>query len=268
MKRRFLLVVAALLTLIAGCAAQDGSDNVAQPAAKTATPTPVVRTTPTEASAPTDNAASPAEERVNNNPLPELVGPEPVAGVNADYVVIEGGQPYQAMEGKIEVAEIFGYTCPACARSQLATAPWLERQPADVNVVLIPASFGGVWDDYARAFFAAQALTILEASHQDLYAAIHVQRSLKGERNGGDSVAEIAQFYAQYGIDPQQFIETMNSFAVVTHTGKAKQFIQSHRINSTPSLLVAGKYLVMGKSFEDRLRIADHLIARERAARD
>ncbi|MET0131256.1 MAG: thiol:disulfide interchange protein DsbA/DsbL, partial [Stenotrophomonas chelatiphaga] len=34
----------------------------------------------------------------------------------------------------------------------------------------------------------------------------------------------------------------------------------------TPSLIINGKYLVKGKSFPDMLRIADHLIARERNA--
>jgi thiol:disulfide interchange protein DsbA len=32
-------------------------------------------------------------------------------------------------------------------------------------------------------------------------------------------------------------------------------------------VIVNGKYLVKGKSFPDMLRIADHLIARERAAK-
>jgi thiol:disulfide interchange protein DsbA len=35
--------------------------------------------------------------------------------------------------------------------------------------------------------------------------------------------------------------------------------------NSTPTLVVNGKYRVVGNSFEDMLRIASQLIARERA---
>ncbi|MCC4627258.1 thiol:disulfide interchange protein DsbA/DsbL, partial [Xanthomonas campestris pv. nigromaculans] len=37
------------------------------------------------------------------------------------------------------------------------------------------------------------------------------------------------------------------------------------KITGTPSLIINGKYLVKGQSFPDMLRIADHLIARERA---
>ncbi|MGE8281788.1 MAG: thiol:disulfide interchange protein DsbA/DsbL, partial [Stenotrophomonas sp.] len=60
--------------------------------------------------------------------------------------------------------------------------------------------------------------------------------------------------------------DTMGSFAVAAKVNRAKQFAQRSKISGTPSLIVNGKYLVKGKSYDDMLRIADHLIARERAA--
>jgi len=281
MKPGFTLVLAAVFGVLVGCQAQDGSNSVVEtgsttPASSSAvSPSPIRRMTDTietiageinEDVQPAANAAKEtAETTPNTNPIPELVGPEPVAGV--DYEVIENGQPFQVVEGKVEVAEVFGYVCPACARSQLYMAPWIERLPDDVNFVHVPMLFGGAWDNYANAFLAAQVLGVAEASHQAMYSAIHVEKTLKGER-GRDSLEEIAAFYSQYGIDPQTFIQTMNSFAVVTNANRAKQFAQRNRVNSTPSIVVAGKYRVNGNSFEDRLRITDHLIARERAARD
>jgi thiol:disulfide interchange protein DsbA len=38
------------------------------------------------------------------------------------------------------------------------------------------------------------------------------------------------------------------------------------KVEGTPTLIVNGKYLVKGRSWDDMLRIADHLIAKERAA--
>jgi len=281
MKPSFSFILAAVLGLLVGCQAQDGSDSVveAAPASSAASPIRRLATTVVENAAALDESgqetkiseesASPPSETTaaapNNNPIPDLVGPEPVAGV--DYEVIENGQPFQVVEGKVEVAEVFGYVCPACARSQLYMTPWIERLPADVNLVHVPMLFGGAWDNYANAFLAAQVLGVAEASHQAMYAAIHVEKTLKGER-GRDSVEEIAAFYSRYGVKPQTFIQTMNSFAVVTNANRAKQFAQRNRVTSTPSIIVAGKYRVNGTSFEDRLRITDHLIARERAARD
>jgi len=281
MKTRFALALMALLPILVACKAQDGSADTAPdtdtapaaaaPAAQPATPAPAADATATPDAAAGDAAATPGApgtpgEEGHQPPVAAQPpsGPEPVQGT--DYEVIEGGQPFQQAAGKIEVAEVFGYVCPACFRFQPALAPWKAGLPSDVNFVYVPAMFGGTWDDYARAFYAAETLGVQEKSHDALYNAIHVEQSLKGER-GRDSVEDIAKFYAKYGVDPKQFVDTMGSFGVAAKTNRAKQFAQRSKISGTPSLIVAGKYLVKGNSYQDMLRIADHLIARERAAK-
>lgn len=271
MKIRYALALAALLPILAACKADDGTANTsAAPAEPTTTP---ASNDPAAAPA-TDNAgAAPAAEGEKAAeaapavaPAPTttaLTGPAPVAG--EDYQEIPNGQPFQPVAGKVEVVEIFGYVCPACAAFQPLVGPWKAGLPGDVNFVYVPAMFGGTWDDYARAFYAAQTLGVQEKTHEALYAAIHSQKTLKGER-GRDSVEDIAKFYAGYGVDPKQFAATMGSFAVNAKTNSAKQFAQRSQISGTPSIIVNGKYLVKGKSFPDMLRIADHLIARERGA--
>ncbi|HDS1558625.1 thiol:disulfide interchange protein DsbA/DsbL [Stenotrophomonas sp. GD04145] len=271
MKIRYALALAALLPILAACKADDGTANTS---AAPAEPTTAPASTEPAAAPATDNAgAAPAAEGEKAAeaapaaaPAPTttaLTGPAPVAG--EDYQEIPNGQPFQPVAGKVEVVEIFGYVCPACAAFQPLVGPWKAGLPGDVNFVYVPAMFGGTWDDYARAFYAAQTLGVQEKTHEALYAAIHSQKTLKGER-GRDSVEDIAKFYAGYGVDPKQFAATMGSFAVNAKTNSAKQFAQRSQISGTPSIIVNGKYLVKGKSFPDMLRIADHLIARERGA--
>lgn len=273
MKTRFALTLMALLPIaLVACKAQDGSADTTAPAASStpaaseAAPASTA-TTPAETTAPAADAqaAAPTEEGhqppVNAQPPS---GPAPVEGT--DYLVIEGGQPYQQAAGKIEVAEVFGYVCPACFRFQPLIGPWKAGLPSDVQFVYVPAMFGGTWDDYARAFYAAETLGVQEKTHEALYNAIHVEHSLKGEL-GRDSVEDISKFYAKYGVDPKQFADTMASFGVAAKTNRAKQFATRSKITGTPSLIVNGKYLVKGTSYQDMLRIADHLIARERAAK-
>jgi len=271
MKIRYALALAALLPILAACKADDGTANTsAAPAEPTTTP---ASTEPAAAPATESAGAAPAAEGEKAAeaapaaaPAPTttaLTGPAPVAG--EDYQEIPNGQPFQPVAGKVEVVEIFGYVCPACAAFQPLVGPWKAGLPGDVNFVYVPAMFGGTWDDYARAFYAAQTLGVQEKTHEALYAAIHAQKTLKGER-GRDSVEDIAKFYAGYGVDPKQFAATMGSFAVNAKTNSAKQFAQRSQISGTPSIIVNGKYLVKGKSFPDMLRIADHLIARERGA--
>ncbi|MGE6334685.1 thiol:disulfide interchange protein DsbA/DsbL [Stenotrophomonas sp. NPDC077659] len=266
--------LAALLPLLAACKADDGSTNTTAPAEPAATPAAAEPAAAPAAEPAAAEGATPAAEGDKSAteatpaaaPAPTttaLTGPAPVEG--SDYQLISNGQPFQPAAGKVEVVEIFGYVCPACAAFQPLVGPWKAGLPSDVNFVYVPAMFGGTWDNYARAFYAAQTLGVQEKTHEALYSAIHSQKTLKGER-GADSVDDIARFYAGYGVDPKQFAATMGSFAVNAKTNSAKQFAQRSQISGTPSIIINGKYLVKGKSFPDMLRIADHLIARERAA--
>ena len=51
----------------------------------------------------------------------------PVAGV--DYVEIPNGKPFAPLNGKVEVVEVFGYTCIHCAHFQPQVAAWKRKQP-------------------------------------------------------------------------------------------------------------------------------------------
>ncbi len=267
MKIRFALALTALLPLMVACKAQDGTADTTAPAAPAATEAaPAATPAPAADAAASSAPAAAATEAPVAPPVPaqaRLVGPDPVAGT--DYVVIEGGQPFQPATGKVEVVEIFGYVCPACARFQPLISSWKAGLPSDVSFVYVPAAFGGTWDNYARAFYAAETLGVQENTHDALYTAIHIEQTLKGER-GSDSVQDIANFYGKYNVDPKTFADTMGSFGVAAKVNRGKQFAQRSKIAGTPSLVVNGKYLVKGKGYEDMLRIADHLIARERAA--
>ncbi|HET7126945.1 MAG TPA: thiol:disulfide interchange protein DsbA/DsbL [Lysobacter sp.] len=189
--------------------------------------------------------------------------PPPIEGV--DYIEIPNGQPFDPANGQVEVVEVFGYVCPACNMFQPVVRAWKAQLPANVRFTYVPAQFGGTWDRYARAYYAADALGLVPRTHDLLYNAIHLDRTLKGER-GEDSVQDIAAFYARFGADPQQFASTMSSFAIDGKMRKAKQFMSRVGIEGTPTLVIDGKYRVKGKTREDELRIANQLIAQELAA--
>src|SRR5690606_39617293 len=60
----------------------------------------------------------------------------------------------------------------------LPISSWKQRQPDDVRVTLLAAPFGGFWMPYAKAYYAAEALGIAEATHRPMFDAIHRQREL------------------------------------------------------------------------------------------
>jgi thiol:disulfide interchange protein DsbA len=215
-------------------------------------------------------AAGETAEAASDTPTPPPAPPiDPNAGASLvagrDYVEIPNGQPFAPRNGKIEVVEVFGYVCPACANFQPLVRSWKAKLPADVRFTYVPALFGGTWDDYARAFYAAESMGLVDKTHDAMYQAIHIDQSLKGER-GRDSVEDIAAFYGKHGADPKQFASTMSSFAINAKTSRAKQFAMRSQISGTPTLIIDGKYLVKGNSYENMLDNAEQLIAKERAA--
>ena len=258
MKSRFALTLLVLIPLLAACNAQSDTSAaatapvVAEPAAAPVEATPE-GSTPADASAATGTAPV-----VAGAPT----GPAPVAGT--DYVELANGQPYAPLNGQVEVVEVFGYTCPHCAQFEPEFQAWKQRQAADVAVVQVPAAFGGYWLPYARAFYAAEALGVLPQSHDAMFNAIHVQRSLPVNNNV--TAEQIAPFYAQYGVDAKRFADTFNSFGVDAKINRAKQFAVKTRIEGTPAIVVNGKYTVPvdQQGFGKMLNTVDWLVAKER----
>ena len=177
-----------------------------------------------------------------------------------DYVEIPGGQAWAARPGRIEVAELFGYTCPHCAHFEPLLAQWKQRQGKDVDLALVPAVYGGAWDVWARAFFAASDLGLLPRSHEAVFAAIH--RDGRLPRN--PSAQELGTFFSSYGVDGDRFRAAMADPKVDARMDRAREFAIASGAEGTPTLVVNGRYRVTAASLEDALRVTDWLVARER----
>lgn len=244
-------------------------------ACKNDAPAPVTETaaTPAAASASAKQASAEdpamkaaAEAALKAAEEAAAKAPPLVAGV--DYAEIPNGQPFETADGRIEVAEAFGYVCPYCAAVQPTVRAMKEKFPPDVRMVYVPAAFGGPWDNYAKGYYAAEAMGLVDKTHDAMFRAIHIDKTLKGER-GMDTPEQIAAFYAAYGADPKQFTSSMQSFAVATKINRGKQFILNAFSNgdqpSTPAFVVNGKYRVKAKSVDDVFRVLNQLIVAERA---
>ena len=180
-----------------------------------------------------------------------------------DYQLIANPGPFAPLAGKIEVVELFGYTCSHCAHFEPQLDAWVAKLPADVRFTAVPAAFGGHWDAYARAFYAAEQTGAPKRSHGDMFRALHEQRSLPMQNVSPD---ELAHFYAGYGVQPQRYLDALRSAEVGEKVKNARAFALRTQVPGTPTLLVNGKYLVKGRTFEEMLRNAEALVARERAA--
>ena len=243
-------------------------------ACKNDAPAPVADTAATTSAAASSKQASaedPAQKAAAEAALKaaeEAAAKAPPLVAGVDYVEIPNGQPFDTTDGRIEVAEVFGYVCPFCAAVQPTVSAMKAKFPPDIHMVYVPAAFGGPWDNYAKGYYTAEAMGLVDKTHDAMFRAIHIDKSLKGER-GMDTPEQIAAFYAAYGADANQFASSMQSFAVATKINRGKQFILNAFANgdppSTPAFIVNGKYRVKGKSVDDVFRVLNQVIVAERA---
>ncbi len=188
-------------------------------------------------------------------------GPAPVEGT--DYVVIKDGSPWQPLTNgeTAEIAEVFAYWCPHCAEFQPLVDAWKPLLPKTVRFAGIPMS-GGNNDTLASVFFAAEMTNQLPQVHDRMFNAIHLDRVLKPNA----SRDEVLAFLASHGIDAKAFAGAMDSFAMKGRLNQAIQFARRSEVEGTPTLIVNGKYRVLGKTQEDMLRIATALALKDNAA--
>lgn len=184
--------------------------------------------------------------------------------IQAGKQYIELGSPVPvAQPGKIEVVELFWYGCPHCYQFEPSILPWAEKLPEDVNFVRVPALFGGLWNVHGQMFLTLEAMGVEDKVHQAVFSAIH------NEQKKLATPEEMAEFLAGQGVDKDVFLKTFNSFAVKGQMEKAKKLAMSYQITGVPVMVVNGKYrfdLGSAGGPEGALKVADHLIAKERAS--
>lgn len=168
---------------------------------------------------------------------------------------------------KIEVAEVFWYGCPHCYEFAKDYLPeWEETLPEDVNFVLIPATFKN-WVVHAKAFFAAEALGVVDKMHHPLFDAI------AANPKKFDDVSDFKSLFTENGIKEEDFdsVFEASGFRKISKVDEAvkrtDELMRAYRLTGVPALIVNGKYFI-GVSdaggYANMLKIANYLVAQER----
>jgi thiol:disulfide interchange protein DsbA len=125
--------------------------------------------------------------------------------------------------------------------------------------------FNAAWEPFARAFYTAQALGLVDKTHQALFDAIH------RDHLPLNTLEALANFYAGYGVTSGNFLSTANSFVIDAKMSHGADLIRSYGIEATPTLVVNGKYRVgansqRGIGFPEMVQIALQLAQQEAKA--
>jgi protein dithiol oxidoreductase (disulfide-forming) len=176
----------------------------------------------------------------------------------SEYVTLPGPHQRYSSEGKVEVVEVFSYGCIHCAQFA-PTAEKLRKQlPAGVTFKLLPAPFSAEWLPYARAYYAAKQLGVVDRTHLQLFA------DKFGEHYPISSMDELADFYARHGVDRAKFMQIATSAETTAKLKSDFALIQKWQVDGTPSIVVDGKYRVTNiHSLDELAAVAQWLAKRE-----
>jgi thiol:disulfide interchange protein DsbA len=176
---------------------------------------------------------------------------------------------------KIEVVEVFSYACPACNQFRPFADKIKEQLPANAVMTYLPAAFRSDedWPVFQRAFFAAQALDLVDKTHNAMFDAVWKDGTLKITDPATHKIVQplptiedVAKFYAKYGVSAEDVVGTASSFAVNAKMKRADAQIKAYGVDSTPTIIVNGKYRMTAVSaggWDKIPELVKYLVAQE-----
>lgn len=177
-----------------------------------------------------------------------------------EYVTLPTPHQRDSSAGKVEVVEVFSYGCIHCAHFAPLAKKLSQELPKGVVFKLLPAPFSAEWLPYARAFYAANQLGVVERTHLQVFAAKFDQHYPM------NTLGELADFYAREGVDRDQFLKLANSPEATAKLKQDLALIQHWQVDGTPALVVNGKYRITDvNSQQEMVDVALWLAKRELA---
>lgn len=196
------------------------------------------------------------------------------------YFVIRPAVRTSVPAGKIEVAEAFSFGCPACNAFEPLAKQLKGALPSNAELVYMHASFNSAesWPLFQRAFLTAQALGIAAKTHDAMYDAIWktgelavVDQQTGRLKNPQPTLEKVAKFYARVApnVTPDKFLAAAKSFGVETAINRTEAWLRGARIDSTPTIVVNGKYRLTVSSaggVNQMFALIDYLVKKEGGA--
>jgi len=193
----------------------------------------------------------------------------PLACSAADAEKYQAGEHYKSVRvpqapadpAKIEVMEVFAYSCPHCFQLEGKVDAWLAKKPADVAFVRQPHTLGAPANAVRnKAMYTAQMLGGFDQFHKALFGAIHGQGRVMA------TVEEVRELFVKStGLKAEDFDGAYSSFMIDSRFRIGEKTVQDLGIASVPTIVVDGKWAVPNGS--QVFSIVDFLVEKARKER-
>jgi thiol:disulfide interchange protein DsbA len=100
---------------------------------------------------------------------------------------------------------VFSYTCSHCYDFEALLHPWSEQLANDVDFQQTPVVWQPSLELFARAYYSAVSLKVLDKVHMPIFEAIHVKRqAVRTEQ-------DVAAIFVAQGVEEDRFSKIYNS---------------------------------------------------------
>jgi thiol:disulfide interchange protein DsbA len=193
------------------------------------------------------------------------------------YFRVEQPQPPEKA-GAVTVTEIFSYGCPGCNAFLPFMQSFEKRLPSQVRMNYLHASWYASenWPVFQRAYLTARTLGVARKAHDAMFAAIWQTGELAimdaqthRAKSPLPSIEDVAKFYQRVSAVPvAKFLETARSFSIDTEMRRSDALIRTLRPDSTPTLIINGKYRTDTSAMapQQTVAVALWLVDKERRA--
>lgn len=169
-------------------------------------------------------------------------------------------------KGQTSVILFFNYGCPVCNIFEPKISAWYNEKKAQklMQFTDIPVTWDHPnWQEYARAFYIAQSLNVLEKGHHALFVAIHGDEQGSKPQDLSTKAAMRDFFQKELGVQPADFDAHYDTFDLRWRMKQGQIISQAYGIQAIPSFVVAGKYYTdvqMAGGLEQLIGVVNFLV--------
>lgn len=173
--------------------------------------------------------------------------------LGTEYLPLATPQPVQVVGKKVEVIEFFMYHCPHCNVLEPFLADWVKKNGDRIVFKRVHMPFTGAKDPEAHLYLTLEAMGKLPEMHAKVFHAFHVDRVRMNKED------VIFDWVGKNGVDKAKFLDTWNSFGVMTKLARQPKILDAYKIDSVPTLVVDGRLMTSPSTVEATNRGMDEV---------